>query len=181
MASATVPRSASRDLPAVCCVCGSGATRARPETFHWTPPWVFALVFFGVVPWVFAAMLVRRTATLALPVCDRHARRSRLAWKVLAAGLLLAVGAGFASDLVPENRRTDVIMSAVLFGLFTLVVAVGLSDDRVRPKHIDDRNVTLDRVSDAFAAAVHTGATDPRPSPIPAGGMELATARYYRG
>ncbi|MBN9518985.1 hypothetical protein J0H58_10780 [bacterium] len=182
MARVTVRRSDARDLPPVCCVCGKDATQSRSETFHWAPPWVLVFLFFGVVTWVFAAMLLRRTVKLVLPVCDRHVRRSKLAWWVSGVGLLVAFAVGFGSHLVPAFRQTDVILGAILFGLFTLVVAVGLADDRVRPKHIDDRSVTLDRVSDAFAEAVGPGGRGPeRRSPVPAGGMELVTARYYRG
>lgn len=182
MARVTVPNSDRRDFPHVCCVCGTAATQTRAETFHWTPPWVFVFIFFGVVPWMMLAMFLRRTAKLVLPVCDRHVRRSNRAWWVAGVGLLVAFAAGFGSDLVPADRRSDVIAGAVLFGLFTLVVAVALADDRVRPNHIDDRSVTLDRVSDAFAAAVESGARGPeRRAQVPSGGMELATARYYRG
>lgn len=182
MARVTVPNSDRRDFPHLCCVCGTTATQARSETFHWTPSWVLVFIFFGVVPWMFVAMLLRRTAKLVLPVCDRHVRRSQRAWWVAGVGLVVAFAAGFGSDLVPANRQADVIAGAVLFGLFTLVVAVALADDRVRPKHIDDRSVTLDRVSDAFAEAVESGAQGPvRRAHVPSGGVELATARYYRG
>jgi hypothetical protein len=182
MACVTIRR--GDDLPTVCCVCGQAATRDRSETLTWTPPWVFTLIFFGVLPWLLAVMLTRRTADVLLPVCDLHRRRSRRSWWALALGLLLAVGIGCSADLVATNNITsgDVIAGAFLFGLLAVAVAVFLSDDRVRPVRIDDRKVTLDRVSDEFAQAVecgipglggHTGART--------GGMELATARYLRG
>jgi hypothetical protein len=167
------------NLPNVCCVCGQAATRDRSETLTWTPPWVFALVFFGVLPWVFGVMLTRRSAPLTLPVCDRHLRRSKRAWWVLAVGLALAVGVGASADLIATTaiRPGDLIAGAVLFGLLTVVVAVGLTDDRVRATRIDDRKITLDRVSKEFAEAVLAEELGPGG---PSGGMELATARYFR-
>jgi hypothetical protein len=205
MARATIRRSDAHALPPVCCVCGTAATRTRLETFSRSAGWVSVALLVCGLPWllpdlfprpsyahslfsvacalpfIFGLLFARRSANLDLPVCERHIRRSRKAWVVFAVGLTLAVAAGFASDLAPADRRTDVILGAVLFGLASVVVAVGLVDDRVRATGIADRTLTLDRVSQEFADAVKNGERGPdRREAVPAGGMELATARFYR-
>jgi hypothetical protein len=208
MARVTVRRSDAHDLPPVCCVCGKPAARTRPETFRRAAGWVsWALLLCGLpwllpdlfprpsyahsvfsvacaVPWLAGLVLARRSATLDLPVCDRHRRRRKRAWWVLGVGLLLAVAVGCSAEVLATGSvtRGDLIAGSFLFGLSALVVAVGLVDDRVRAAGIDDRTVTLDRVSEAFAEAVTSGERGPtRRAPAAAGGMELATARYYRG
>lgn len=206
MARATVRRSDTQDLPAVCCVCGKDATRIRPETFRRSAGWVswslllcglpwfvpdlfprpsYAASIFNVgcaVPFFFGLFFAKRSAELALPVCDRHRRRSRRAWYALGVGLLAALATGFGSDFVGKERATDLFLIAFLIGLGSLVLSVALVDDRVKAARIDDRTVTLDRVSDEFAVAVEAGGPRrERPAAGPSGGVGLATARYYRG
>lgn len=207
MARATVRRSDAHDLPPVCCVCGQDATRTRNETFRRSAGWVswslllcglpwfvpdlfprpsYAASFFNVgcaVPFFFGVLFARRSIDLALPVCERHRRRSRRAWWALGIGLLAALATGFGSDLVGKERATDLFLIAFLIGLASLVLSVALVDDRVRAANIDERSITLDRVSDEFAAAVEGGGPrrERAAAAVPAGGMELATARYYRG
>jgi hypothetical protein len=64
-------------------------------------------------------------------------------------------------------------------GVTVLVVLFG-SDGRARATHITVTAVTLDRVSEEFAEAVRSGSTPARAC-SGRGGMELLTAKYYRG
>lgn len=205
MARVTVRRSEAHDLPCVCCVCGTDAIRTRTETFRRSAGWVsWSLLLCGLpwfvpdlfprpsyaasiynvacaVPFFLGLFFAKRSIDLKLPVCDRHRRRGRKGWVMLAVGLLAALATGFGSNLVGKERATDLFLIAFLIGLGSLVLAVALVDDRVRAKHIDDRSVTLDRVSDEFAAAVEGGGPRRERAVVPAGGVGLATARYYRG
>jgi hypothetical protein len=206
MARATVRRSDAHDLPAVCCVCGTDATRTRAETFRRSNGWVsWALLLCGLpivlpdlfprpsyahslfslvctAPFFFGVIFARRSIDLKLPVCDRHRRRGRKGWVMLAVGLLAALATGYGSNLVGKERANDLLLIAFLIGLGSLVLSIAFVDDRVRAANIDDRSITLDRVSDEFAAAVEQGGPRrERPTAVPSGGMELATSRYYRG
>ncbi|QDU20476.1 hypothetical protein [Urbifossiella limnaea] len=207
MARATVRRSDAHDLPPVCCVCGEGATCTRTETFRRSAGWVsWSLLLCGLpwlapdlfprtragslanvacaLPFLYGVVFARRSIDLALPVCDRHRRRSKRAWVALGIGLLAALATGFGSEFVGKQRATDLYLIAFLVGLASVVLAVALVDDRVRAATIDERSITLDRVSDAFAAAVEGGGPRREREREPAadgGGMNLATARYYRG
>jgi MFS family permease len=206
MARVTVRRSDAHDLPAVCCVCGKDATRIRREAFRRSAGWVsWALLLCGlpivfpdlfprpsyahsvfsvlcVGPFFFGVIFARRSIDLNLPVCDRHRRRGRKGWVMLGVGLLAALATGFGSNLVGKELANDLFLLAFLIGLGSLVLSIALVDDRVRAANIDDRSVTLDRVSDEFAAAVEGGGPRrERSGAVAAGGVGLATARYYRG
>jgi hypothetical protein len=206
MTRVRIPRPDADRLPPVCCVCGRPAEQARAEKLSWTPPWVswllllffapafvygsessFAKSLFSVLcglAWPVALLTARRSAALALPVCERHARRSRRAWVVLFGGLLLATGLGVTADqFVPDaTLRSQLTVSAVLLGGFSVLAAVMARDDRVRAAGIDPRSVTLERVSREFAEAVTGGERGPGPrAAAPGGGVVLASARYYRG
>lgn len=181
MASVTIRRSDAHDLPPICCCCGEPATRSRTEKCAWNPSWVLLLFFVGFLPWVICLWLTRRSAVLEMPVCERHARRSVRVW--VAVGVCVAAGAALlcAYSFLGDRKDFSTYLIAGAVGSFVLAVfaAFVLSDDKVRTAYIDDRGVTLDGVNAGFAKALGVG--ERRPAPVRTGGMELTTARYYRG
>lgn len=205
MTRVRIPRFDADRLPPVCCVCGQPAEQTRTEKLSWTPPWVswLLLLFFApafvygsdssyakslfsvccALAWPVAQLTARRSAALALPVCERHTRRSRRAWVVFFSGLLLAAGLGFGADqfVADATLRSQLTVGAILLGGFSILAAVMARDDRARAAGIDPRSVTLERVSREFAEAVAGGERGPGPrSADTGGGVVLSTARYYR-
>ncbi|HEX4610434.1 MAG TPA: hypothetical protein VH092_19750, partial [Urbifossiella sp.] len=162
MTRVTVRRADAQDLPPVCCVCGQAATRTRPEKFNSYPPWVSWLLLGAglpwvtsgmiprssyahsefsvlcIIPWLLALLVARRSATLAIPVCDRHERRSQRAWVTLVVGLILAAATGVAADHVLSDPvlRSQAITGAFGLGGLTVLAALFTRDDRVRAKEI---------------------------------------------
>jgi hypothetical protein len=181
MARAIIHLSDANYLPPLCVTCGRPARASRAEKFTWHPSWIIVCLLIGLVPLLIAYLLTRRTATLTLPFCPRHAVRShRVAYIVLSGfGLAAAVGAVwlFQTDL-QGGLDEALFMMTVGVLLVTGFIAVVASDFRVKAKDMDDRSVTLEGVSAEFARAVGQGWE--RPSIVPSGGIELITAKYLR-
>jgi hypothetical protein len=181
VASVTIPLADADNLPPVCAACGQPATSAKAETYNWNPSWVLPLIAFGLLPWVLFLLLTRRTATLAMPLCGRHTGRGRRTMQVLVAGFAVAgvVGAvGYFLHDVDRELGEHVLLSAAGVVLLTGVAALFFTGNWIRAKGIDARTVTLDGVSVEFARAV--GRDRGRRSVVPAGGVELTTAKYFR-
>jgi hypothetical protein len=100
------------------------------------------------------------------------------------AGLLLGgvlIGLSIYLDRAPIAEGL-LLGGLAAFGVSILLAMFGC-DGRARARHITASTVTLDRVSEEFAEAVRDGV---RPVAAGAkspgrGGMELQTAKYYRG
>jgi predicted lysophospholipase L1 biosynthesis ABC-type transport system permease subunit len=171
------------DLPSVCCCCAKPASVEKATKFVWHPPWVFAVaVLVGVLPLVLLLPLTRRSATFPLPFCDAHSRRGRRGAKVLLAGLALAAAVAAAGYylVLPADASLgwNVLIGSAGVAAVTGLVAAFIAGTRVRAKEIGDWSVTLDGVSAAFALAI-SERSGPR-LVVPDGGMELATAKFFR-
>jgi hypothetical protein len=181
MARARIRLTTVHDLPPVCACCGEPAEATKSQKFVWNPPWLLVVaLFFGALPLLFLIPLTRRSATLEVPVCDHHARRGWRAAKVLLVGLALAAlvaGVGYLLLTVDRSLGENVLWGAGGVALVSSFAAIFVSDNNIRVKEIDDRYITVSGVSDEFARTVAEGHHRPV---VPAGGMELVTAKYLR-
>jgi hypothetical protein len=184
MASVRIRLADRNDLPPVCTSCGEPAATEKTEKYHWNPSWVGVFILVGLLPWVILLNLTRRTATLAMPVCPRHASRGKRAPRVFLTGIALAaatVAVGYVLQSVDDHLGSNVMIGGAGVLILAAVVAHLASDHPISAEVIDDRSITLKGVSPEFAAALEGGAGAPRTrSVVPAGGMELATAKYFR-
>jgi hypothetical protein len=75
-------------LPARCVRCNHAANgTGYPGRFYWHRPALYLLLLFGLLPYVIAAVIVRKGATVFVPLCPTHRtqrRRSKLGSTLLA-------------------------------------------------------------------------------------------------
>jgi hypothetical protein len=140
------------DLPRVCICCGARATMFKQKRFQWHPPWAFlALGAMG-------AMMFAKTATLQVPLCERHkwhwGGRTAVILLSLLALLLLLFGAIVIASKLQVEPEFVFIPFAALF-LAWLGLAITLSVTTVRPTEITDKSITLQGVSEEFIDALN--------------------------
>ena len=128
---------AGASFPPRCVICNQPAhTRLRRKLF-WHPPGYYALLCVGALIYVIAAMIVRKSASFEVGLCDAHTTRRRagiiLGW--VGVPLLLALAVALADS-------SSGLFSAILsFAAFGVLVAALLMV----------RIVTAARIADGYA------------------------------
>jgi hypothetical protein len=130
MALPTVP------LPAVCVKCGAPADGKPVEkTFYWHPPWVYVLIFLGLLIYVIVALVMRKQMRVRVPFCRQHAERRR---GMLILALILPV-IGIADSFILPSYGVDtglVVLVAIALILAGLVLWAVFGPP-IRPTFID--------------------------------------------
>ncbi|SRR6266700_1871267 len=123
-------------LPAVCVKCGAYADGKPVEkTFYWHPPWLYVLIFLGVLIYAIAALVMRKGMRIRVPLCRRHAERRRSF--LILAGILPVIG--IADAFILPNLGVDggwVALLAIVFVLAGLVLWA-VAGSPIRPTFID--------------------------------------------
>ena len=129
------------DCPDRCIKCNAASVaperRYRPS---WHSPWWHAPIFLALLLYAIVAMIVRKTATIHVGLCERH--RKRVMWGRIVGGGGLAVELA----LVPMSTSTGnpgpalVALALALPWLIAAMVVKRL----VRPVRIDDQHVHLE-------------------------------------
>lgn len=126
-------------LPQYCVKCGGPASEPPlKRNFSWYPPWYAILIFFGVLPYVLAAMFASKRMTVHLPLCPRHLERYK---GLRVASILLLIG-GIpemiaAGTWLPEDYQGLGIFSGFL-ALLAGLLCLSSYHAVLRPKYIDD-------------------------------------------
>jgi hypothetical protein len=142
----------------VCLYCGAPAAVLRYRKFTWCPPWVYALVIAGVIPYVIVAWVLTKRKGLNIPLCAAH--QNHFLWRqalgilgvlcvigyVSAALLLMEVEPGSGADDVAEV----LFMATPLLMLVALIATTLVRRRAIRPVKITDRSITLQPVSRKF-------------------------------
>jgi hypothetical protein len=141
-------------LPKVCAECGTPAAGTLAMNFSWTPRWANWLF----VVWFF----VMKTMLVRMPFCDNHrrVRRRRNVWFIVLFFAIIASMALSCYCMVRSPASMTSVPAACALGVsvalfWAWVVTVIVIDHRdIQATHITDRSLTLDRVHEAFVAAV---------------------------
>jgi hypothetical protein len=143
------------EMPRVCMRCGAESELFRSQTFAWMPPWVHVLLFFGLLPWVIVALILRKTMRVEAPVCRRHANHWRARKLYIWLGLLWWIAYGVAVALVVDQVDQDaanvLVGVAVIGGLLWLVVGLLLVHGSIRAGEITNEWMDLVNVHREFA------------------------------
>jgi hypothetical protein len=146
------------DPPPVCIRCGAPSVVCKDHRFQWSPPWVYILLFLGVLPYAIAASATMKRMTVPVPLCERHKWHWGGRTAVVLLGLLafiLIMIAGIA--LGSENKlNPGVIFVPIVFLFFAWIIsAVVLATTTIRPREITDKSITLSGVSPEYITALN--------------------------
>jgi hypothetical protein len=153
------------DLPDLCMKCGAPAMVYKAKNFSWHPGWVYVLAFFGVLPFVFVALVLTKRMAVSVPLCEAH--RNHWLWRylIICGSFLALFILGLSSLLLsvePHPGRgargelTGLVCVGCVLGLVLwLVMAVVLSLTAIRATEITDRSITLSGVCAEFADAFY--------------------------
>jgi hypothetical protein len=156
-------------LPRVCLRCGADATVTRERTFSWHPQWVdiflvlafISLVFLWVAVILSIALNVRLRARV--PLCDAHKNYFRNRDLFIYGGLVILALAGLVCLAVMiylwseiEHSELFSYLCALPLGvaLVWLISAAIMQSGTVKATEINDRGITLNRVSREFIDAL---------------------------
>jgi hypothetical protein len=162
-------------LPARCVVCNRHGRHKFTKTFYWHAPWLYLLILGGWVVYAIVAMMVRKSASLEIWLCDEHRKRRT-------AGLVIAwTGAfvGFFGMLFAAGSSVPWVALVFLAMLIALPVLGGTMARVVSVSRIDEAEVHF-KAGDAFIASlpatpqqgainVGYGSFGPPPGPMGAG------------
>ncbi|HXQ39144.1 MAG TPA: hypothetical protein VN843_34410 [Anaerolineales bacterium] len=126
-------------LPARCIKCNDPAERKLKRNLSWHHPALYLVIFAGALFYVLVALILRKTATIEVGLCENHSAARRrdiiITWTLG----LLSVGSFFLAAQLedPSFAGTGVllILSTAIYGIVRVRV--------VRPTKIDENLIWL--------------------------------------
>jgi len=133
-------------FPDRCVRCNEPAEGYRlKRTYYWHPPGWYLVIFAGVLIYAIAAVIVRKKATFAVSLCQRH-RRRRVLLVALGIGIpVLALAAWIATG---TDAMGWVLAIAIPVGVVLAVAGTQL----MSPKRIEDGYAYLKGAHPEFLA-----------------------------
>ena len=147
-----VPKGAA--LPSYCVKCGQ-SVRGEPfkKSFYWHSPWLYLLVLVNILVYAIVAMILRKRADLAVPICDLHRQHRRqlliAAWIL---GLGFIPGGILAGALVHDSDSAVGLGFLVAFLLLIGAFVAGGMSAVLRPREITDASATFSGACEPFLA-----------------------------
>jgi Na+/proline symporter len=154
------------DLGDRCLKCnGPCEGRKLKRKLSWHPQGWYLLLLFNVLIYIIVAMIVRHTATIYVPLCDRHRRKRRRAIAVAWLVVLLcpvAMIAIAASELPLKSALGEetgsVVFTTLLMASFAALIGAifygVIGSQPVTASQIDKRFVRLRKVSPEVLASL---------------------------
>ena len=142
-----VPRDAV--LPSACVKCAAAGV-PRSYKFAWLSPGYYGLLVLGILPYFVLRFFLRKTATLLVPLCDRHRRRTHGLGVAAAVTLIAAVPVGFiVAAILGEPDGVIWGSASSFFGVLTGLVLLWARDP-LRAVHIDGDQATFIGACEGF-------------------------------
>jgi hypothetical protein len=150
------------DVPHVCMKCGADAVLEKKTQFAWYPPWIWVLLFAGVLPYIILVMVLTRRQRVVVPLCDQHKNHFlfRRIFRALGyVGLFFGAPGIFVLGFALSPRRGE-LASFLCVGWMGLIflyffgLEVWALFTKIRPSEITDREIVLTNVSPEFAIAL---------------------------
>ena len=117
---------AARDtvLPDRCVKCNRPARGARmTKKLYWHPPAYYLLICGGLLIYAIVALMVRKTATIHLGICEEHrSKRKRsiaITWSLVALAFVLFVVSGVTDEAAFIVIGFVLLLAAMIFGIVT--------------------------------------------------------------
>ena len=133
------------ELPPRCVKCNEPSARFLKRKLSWHPPGLYLLIFLGILIYAIVAMIVRKTATVEIGLCDRHLRRRRIAIGVAWLMLFVLIG-GFAIGMGTDQGAFIGIgfVVALIGWIICGIISSGVSAARIDKEYIWLRGVCRD-------------------------------------
>jgi hypothetical protein len=139
-------------LPSRCIKCNRPASTRLLRKLSWHSPWLFLLIFAGILVYAIVAVIVRKRADVHIGLCTEHQqRRRRLSW--IAWGLF---GASIVSFIGSDVANTGAWVGVGFLLLLAAGVVCALAVRAVQPVRIDDRHVRLKGAGREFLSSLST-------------------------
>jgi hypothetical protein len=105
------------DLPAICAKTGVPCDSLVRDTIRVVPPWVAALIYAAVVPFLVVRLYVSRRVEAKLPIAPGRVQRIRTlvraAWIAMVIGAAGLASAVFGAGAIASRRPDVVILTRV--------------------------------------------------------------------
>lgn len=142
-------------FPEMCMKCGAEEERMVSQTLNWMPWWVNFFILLGLLPWLIAALITRKSVRLAAPMCARHVHHWRNRTIYVWGGLIFWVGVAFillaTLSEFPEDLKFPIIGICLFSSLFWLIGGLILANGAIRIAEIDRGVVSISNVNKKFA------------------------------
>ena len=133
-------------LPNRCVKCNAPADEQLKRKLTWHHPALYLLVFASLLIYVVVALVVRKTATVNVGLCEEHLssrRRNILVTWLLGLGSVLSfVAAILLEDVTPAVLGLGLLFGCAIYGSVTLRIVV--------PRKIDNYFVWLKGIDGNF-------------------------------
>ncbi|MBK6685015.1 MAG: hypothetical protein IPG45_11160 [Deltaproteobacteria bacterium] len=137
-------------LPHRCLKCNRPATTRLQRTLQWHHAGWYLLLFANLIVYLIAAMIVRKTASVALPLCEAHNQRRKTGMFIMLGSAAIGIGGCTAGLSVDQP-------AAVLLAMFTFLVGVvvgAVQSSVLTPTKIDATYVRAKGASPEFLATL---------------------------
>jgi len=123
-------------LPGKCIKCGQPSTHRLQRTLYWHAPWIYLLILASLLIYVVLALVLRKKAVVAIPLCDEH-RKAR-SNGLLTTWLLVF---GVIGSIVGGISMEQPWFFLLGLGCFIAAIVVGVRSRLLVPTLIDDQGI----------------------------------------
>ena len=136
-------------LPPKCMKCNAPVDGAfLKKTFRWHTPWLYVLVFFGLILYMIVALIVQKKSRMEIPLCPKH-RSWRTRMHIVGSILLVAwiPALLLLNGLDVDGATTALLCVGIAFAGLVVLGIVGMS---IAPIYIDEMHTELKGASEEF-------------------------------
>ena len=141
----------SAPLPEICLKSNDKATRRLPRSLSWHHPAIFILVVISPLIYIIVALILRKTATIQLPLTDawfaRRRQRMMIAWGLFLACVLLFF---LGCSLIERNDAAGLLIALSICGGLGAAIYGLIACRLVAPTRMTDQYIWLKGVHPDF-------------------------------
>lgn len=137
-------------LPHRCIKCNQPATTRLNRTLQWHNPGWYLLLLFNLLLYLLAAMIVRKTAGVALPLCDAHNQRRKTGIVIMLVAVVIGIGGCTAGMSADQPGAAIASILALSVGVVVGIVQANL----LTPTKIDESYVQAKGAAPEFLASL---------------------------
>ncbi len=119
------------------------------------PSWVHLFILMGLLPWLIASLVMRKSMHVVVPMCRAHASHWRMRKLYVWLGLLfwfaLFVALIMFARKLPDQAIMPIVAVSLVAAFFWLIGGLILMNGAIKPAEIRERGMELVNVNKAFA------------------------------